>query len=374
MEEKHGILIFPQEVGLYWEDLIARSGLNLVGIHPGGGVGAANDLERLLGFVKTPAFRHFKQRMAELKVDLEFECHAMSWLGGRVLIAEINAKTGKPAAESINQEFGPGVCSFVQTDVGDERSVTNLARQATKTFGKVDVVFNNATIAPIGAVKDKPIAEWDASYRVNLRGPVLLAQAFLPGMLQRKTGVFVCISSVGGIYMGVYEIMKTAQVELAKTLDGELEDSGVIAFTIGPGIVPTATAQAGVALIAPLYGKTVEEFFAMYKDLQALGGSRRGRVCRGSGPGAAVQRGGDHRQAGSECGRDRATRRRDATEGGCPDRRKAPAGPGAVPGSAAHTGQRNRRVEAAQPVRAPVDAALFQAACRAIRRRCVGGT
>jgi NAD(P)-dependent dehydrogenase (short-subunit alcohol dehydrogenase family) len=160
------------------------------------------------------------------------------------------------------------VCSFVQTDVGDQRSVANLARQAFKTFGKVDVVFNNATVAPLGPVKDKPIADWDASYRVNLRGPVLLAQAFLPGMLQRKSGVFVCVSSVGGIFMGAYEIMKAAQVELAKTLDGELEDSGVIAFTIGPGIVPTPTAQAGVAQIAPLYGKTVEEFFATYKDVQ----------------------------------------------------------------------------------------------------------
>jgi NAD(P)-dependent dehydrogenase (short-subunit alcohol dehydrogenase family) len=193
---------------------------------------------------------------------------ALTWLGARVVIAEINTKTGKPAAERINQEFGRGMCSFVQTDVDNELSVANLARQALKTFGKVDVVFNNATIAPLGAVKDKPIAEWDASYRVNLRGPVLLAQAFLPGMLQRKSGVFVCVSSVGGIYMGAYEIMKTAQVELAKTLDGELEDSGVIAFTIGPGIVPTATAQAGVAQIAPLYGKTVEEFFASYKNVQ----------------------------------------------------------------------------------------------------------
>jgi hypothetical protein len=88
MEEKQGILIFPQEVGPYWEDLIARSGLNLVGIHPGGGVGATNDLERFLGFVKTPAFRHFKHRMAELKVDLEFECHAMSWLVPRGLFSD----------------------------------------------------------------------------------------------------------------------------------------------------------------------------------------------------------------------------------------------------------------------------------------------
>ena len=143
----------------------------------------------------------------------------------------------------------------------------NLARQALRLAGKVDAIINNATLAPLGAVRDRSIKDWDASYRVNLRGPVLLAQAFLPGMLQRKSGVFVCVSSVGGAYMGAYETLKSAQVELAKTLDGELEGTGVIVFTIGPGIVPTATAQAGVAQIAPLYGKTTEELFAMYKDM-----------------------------------------------------------------------------------------------------------
>ena len=186
--------------------------------------------------------------------------------GTRVIIAELNNKTGKSAAEQINQEFGPGVCTFIQTDVGDERSVANLVRLALQGLGKVDAVINNATIAPFGAVKDKPIQDWDASYRVNLRGPVLLAQALLPAMLQRNSGVFVCVSSVGGAYMGAYESFKTAQVELARTLAAELEGTGVIAFTIGPGIVPTATAQAGIAQIAPLYGKTTAEFFEMYKE------------------------------------------------------------------------------------------------------------
>jgi NAD(P)-dependent dehydrogenase (short-subunit alcohol dehydrogenase family) len=192
---------------------------------------------------------------------------ALAWLGAHAIIAEVNQKNGKAAAERINQELGPGVCTFIQTDVGDEHSVENLARQALRLAGKVDAIINNATLAPLGAVRDRSIKDWDASYRVNLRGPVLLAQAFLPGMLQRKSGVFVCVSSVGGAYMGAYETLKSAQVELAKTLDGELEGTGVIVFTIGPGIVPTATAQAGVAQIAPLYGKTTDEFFAMYKDM-----------------------------------------------------------------------------------------------------------
>jgi NAD(P)-dependent dehydrogenase (short-subunit alcohol dehydrogenase family) len=191
---------------------------------------------------------------------------ALAWLGARVVLAEIYPGSGKAAAESLCRELGDGLVTFIQTDVGDESSVANLASQAFKKYGKVDIVINNATVTPMGAIKDRPIKDWDYSYRVNLRGPVLLAQAFLPGMLARDDGVFVCVSSVGGAYMGAYEILKAAQVELACTLDAELEGTNVISFTIGPGLVHTPGALAGIKEVAPLYGKTVDEFMAMNAD------------------------------------------------------------------------------------------------------------
>lgn len=191
---------------------------------------------------------------------------ALCWLGARVVIAEIDKARGKKAADLIQDEFGSDSVLFIHTDIGDEGSVQHMARQAVQAFGKIDIVINNATITPLGAVKDRPIEDWDRSYRVNLRGPVLLARAFLPGMLARDAGVFVCISSVGGAYMSAYETFKSAQVELARALDGELEGTNVIAFTIGPGIVRTETAQSGISQIAHYYGKTPEEFFAMYQD------------------------------------------------------------------------------------------------------------
>jgi NAD(P)-dependent dehydrogenase (short-subunit alcohol dehydrogenase family) len=191
---------------------------------------------------------------------------ALAWLGARVVIAEIDARRGKAAAEALCREMGAGSVSFIQTDVGDEGSVKRLARDCFRSFGKVDGVVNNATVAPLGGFDEVPIKDWDASYRVNLRGPALLAQSFLPGMIQRDHGVFVCVSSVGGAYMGAYESAKAGQVEFARSLDGELEGKKVIVFTISPGIVPTPTAQAGIAAVAPRYGKTVEEFYEMYRN------------------------------------------------------------------------------------------------------------
>lgn len=198
---------------------------------------------------------------------------ALCWLGAHVVLAEIDKRAGQEAAIRLAQEFGmhaagtsaagADVVTFVPTDVGSERSVGRLARRVLRERGRVDIVLNNATIAPLGAVQDVPIAAWDASYRVNLRGPVLLARAFLPGMLQRNRGVFVSVSSYGLAYMGAYEILKHAQVELASTLDAELEQTGVIAFTIGPGAVPTATMRAAIPRLAEMYGKTTDEFYAM---------------------------------------------------------------------------------------------------------------
>jgi NAD(P)-dependent dehydrogenase (short-subunit alcohol dehydrogenase family) len=186
---------------------------------------------------------------------------ALLWLGANVVIAEINPQSGEQAARKLATQFDSGRVLFVQTDVGEEASVSNLAAQVIRRFGKVDIVINNATIAVLGAVKDVPVEKWDASYRVNLRGPVLMARAFLPGMIGRRHGVFVCVSSTGTVFLGGYETFKAAQVHLANTLDAELEGSGVVAFTIGPGLVATETAKKSIEKLAPLMGMTVEEFF-----------------------------------------------------------------------------------------------------------------
>jgi len=190
---------------------------------------------------------------------------ALLWLGASVVIAEINPKTGRAAAAQLGKEFSSDKVQFIQTDVASERSIARMARATIRRFGKVDILINNATVTPLGAVQDVPVKKWDWSYRVNLRGPVLLTQAFLPGMLARKSGVLVSVSSYGPAYMGAYEIFKKAQTELATTLDAELQGTGVIAFTIGPGFVPTATALEGIETVARLYGKDPAEFFEMVK-------------------------------------------------------------------------------------------------------------
>lgn len=190
---------------------------------------------------------------------------ALLWLGANVVVAEIDQPLGRKAEVALEKEFGKERVLFVATDVGNEDSVRNMYNLSVLAFGKVDAVINNATIAVLGNVVDLPIEEWDKSYHVNLRGPVLMAKYFIPDMLKRGHGVFACVSSTGTAFLGGYETFKAAQVHLANTLDAELEGTNVIAYTIGPGLVPTETASAAVAQLAPQMGMSVEQFFEMNK-------------------------------------------------------------------------------------------------------------
>jgi NAD(P)-dependent dehydrogenase (short-subunit alcohol dehydrogenase family) len=194
---------------------------------------------------------------------------ALVWLGAKVVIAEINEQNGKIAQENINNDIGAEKALFVKTDIGNEKDIEKLAETTLKKWGKVDVVLNNATVFPMGAVKDTSVDSWDFSYRVNLRGPVLLAKKFLPGMIERKHGVFVCVSSSGAApFMGAYEVFKTAQVELANTIAAEVEGKGVYAFTIGPGISRTPGFLEGGAKVASYMGMSLDELFELNKNAQ----------------------------------------------------------------------------------------------------------
>jgi NAD(P)-dependent dehydrogenase (short-subunit alcohol dehydrogenase family) len=193
---------------------------------------------------------------------------SLLWMGARVIIAEVDKEAGKNAETELNQEFGENRAFFVHTDIGSEKSVKRLAEYIFKNFGKLDVLFNNATIAPIGAVHTVGIEKWDMSYNVNLKGPVMLISHFLPDMLKRNSGIVVFVPSSGAApYMGAYEVFKTSQVELCNTLAGELEGTQIVTYSIGPGIVKTETAQKAISEIAPLYGKSVEEFYNMNKSV-----------------------------------------------------------------------------------------------------------
>jgi NAD(P)-dependent dehydrogenase (short-subunit alcohol dehydrogenase family) len=188
---------------------------------------------------------------------------ALARLGARVIVAEIDAASGRAAAEAVRAQLGSeSIAAFVETDVGDEAAIDALLARC----GPVDIVVNNAVAVAIGAVSDVPLDAWDRSYRVNLRGPVAFARRTVPGMIARGYGVFVCLSSVGGAYMGAYECLKAAGNELAATLAAELDGTGVFAFSVGPGQVMTPGLTEAVRDLAPMHGMSEDAFLGMHSE------------------------------------------------------------------------------------------------------------
>ena len=183
-------------------------------------------------------------------------------LGAVVVVAEVDPIQCSTAVAELHSVCAPDRVMGLPVDVSDVKSVREMVQAVLSRFGKIDVVLNNATYAPAGAaVVETPVDAWDRSYAVNLRGPALLARECIPAMIERRHGVFVCVSSTGGPFLAAYETLKAAQVALASSLDAELAGTGVTAFTIGPGLVPTATARAAISRITPRMGTTVEEFW-----------------------------------------------------------------------------------------------------------------
>lgn len=189
---------------------------------------------------------------------------AFAYMGATVVIAEIDDEMGTSAARRINDEFPESRTVFYGIDLADEGQIRVMYDHIVRNYGIIDVLFHNATIAPMGNVEEVPVEVWDKSYKVNFRAPLLLTQLFLPGMKDRDEGVVVFVPSSGAApYMGAYEVFKTAQVELCNTLAGELEGANVYVYSIGPGLVKTDTAMRSIEIVANRMGMTTDEFYAM---------------------------------------------------------------------------------------------------------------
>ena len=192
---------------------------------------------------------------------------ALSFLGANVIIADIDKKKGRYAEKIINQETNSKRVLFYYIDITNQTEINRLYKFVEKRYSFLDIIINNATITPVGAVDKTVIADWDKSYSVNLKAPVMLIQKFLPQMKAKNRGTIVFVSSSGASpYLGAYEVLKTAQVELCNTLTYELENFAINTFTISPGLVQTETAQKAIEIVSKNMNVSINDFYAMNKN------------------------------------------------------------------------------------------------------------
>lgn len=187
-------------------------------------------------------------------------------MGARVILLDIDRKKGERAQKTI-ESICPGHSEFYEIDLADENSIYKMRDYVLNRFSCPDVVFNNAAVLHLGDVGQVSSKDWDHGYLVNLKAPILLTNCFIEEMKKRNTGTIVFVSSSGAVaHMGAYEIFKTAQAELSNTLSMELEDTGICAYTISPGLVKTDTAIKSIKVVAESMNISLDEFYEMNKD------------------------------------------------------------------------------------------------------------
>jgi len=132
----------------------------------------------------------------------------------------------------------------LEVDVADEARVAAMAQRLKDSFGRIDILINNAGIATAPArTHELPVADWDRLIAINLGGPVHLTQALLPPMIAAGKGKIVNVASdagrVGSTGETVYAAAKGGVIAFTKSLAREVARYAINVNCVCPG--PTDT-------------------------------------------------------------------------------------------------------------------------------------
>jgi 3-oxoacyl-[acyl-carrier protein] reductase len=182
----------------------------------------------------------------------------------RVAVADLRLSAAEEAAARLRAE-GLDV-EPVAVDVGSETSVRAMVQAVLDRWGRVDILVNNAGVESAKPFLEIGLEEYERVMRVNTTAVWLCCQAVIPGMLQRKSGCIVNVSSVagqrGGGLLGTaaYSTSKGAVIALTKALAREFARHGIRINAVSPSLTMTDFAKRQLDRLAP---GTLERVIAM---------------------------------------------------------------------------------------------------------------
>jgi NAD(P)-dependent dehydrogenase (short-subunit alcohol dehydrogenase family) len=183
--------------------------------------------------------------------------------GADVVVTDAHERRCREVAVAIDAEA-------IALDVGDRDAID----RAVALAGPVDVLVNNAAVNVLGTVVDFDPENWDRVMAVDLSGCWYLAKRLLPGMIERRRGSIVNVTSVAGMlnagHEGPYAAAKAGLHSLTRTIAGEGGPFGIRCNAVAPGIVRTRFVEKNMATLAPELERTPLGRFAEPSEIAAV--------------------------------------------------------------------------------------------------------
>lgn len=185
--------------------------------------------------------------------------------GADVVVADIQFGRARAVAEGIVASTDREAVA-VRVDVTDKASVEAMVQAAVTTFGRVDILVNDAAILRPYLVVDFPEEEWDATFAVNAKGVFLCSQAVVKQMIEQGDGgAIISIASCSGKKAdskhAAYSASKAAVMAFTRVLALEAGSYGIRVNAISPGATDTQmlrdVCSAVPGLLEELKGKIV---------------------------------------------------------------------------------------------------------------------
>jgi NAD(P)-dependent dehydrogenase (short-subunit alcohol dehydrogenase family) len=173
--------------------------------------------------------------------------------GATVVVADVDHRGGEETVRTV--EGLNGKAAFVHADVTDEEDVRRMIAFAETTFGRLDILINNAGETPEPHFPDAPVAHWSRVIDLNLRAPMLAIQHALQPMRARGGGAIVNVSSIAGLGYEPhdspeYSAAKAGLIRLTATLAPLAARDGVRVNCVVPNWIGTEAVIAEVATMS----------------------------------------------------------------------------------------------------------------------------
>jgi len=191
----------------------------------------------------------------------EATARLLSAQGASVVLGARRIDRLKVLADELSRRGGKALA--VPTDVVQCDQVKRLVDAAVQTYGRIDVMINNAGLMPQALLERLKIDEWNRMIDVNIKGVLYGIAAALPHMKQQKAGHFINVSSVAGHRVGpgfaVYAATKYAVRALSEGLRQEVKPYNIRTTVISPGAVATELPDT---VTDPQAAERIRKFYA----------------------------------------------------------------------------------------------------------------